>query len=231
MATPDDAPTDDDERRQVFWDQASHDLRQPVQSLQLLARVFARHADSSPTREAAAHMRGVVEDIARMHEALVQLSRLECGRTPPDRQPVALNELVTNIVGELAAAARDRHAELRTRSLEMSPETDAAWLGIILRALIHFTLRHCEGGDVVISGKSRKGAVSVVIDFRGPDVPAKEIAGVFLESTGPEQWHAVLGPGYLDRLCALLGYRLDFRAGKPGKPAFELAIPRNPRSA
>ena len=231
MPTPDDAPTDGDERRGVFWDQASHDLRQPVQSLQLLAQVFVLHAESPRTREAADHMRRVVEDLARMHEALVQLSRLECGRAPPDRRPVALKELVTEIVGELDAAARERNAELRTGNLDLSPEADAAWLAIILSGLVHFALRHCEEGEVAISGSSRKGAVSVLIAFRAPEIPARETESVFLEGMGPEQRHSVLGPGYLSRVCAILGYRLNLRAGKPGRPAIELTIPRGTRSA
>lgn len=231
MATPDDTPTEGDRCRQLFWDRAGHDLRQPVQSLQLLARVFARHADSPQMREAADHMRRVVDDLSRMHEALVRLSRLECGLDLPDRRPVALNDLANELVAELAAAARERDAELLTRDLDVSPEADASWLHEILRGLILFALRHCDGGDVVISGRPENEGVSVQIHFSAGEIPARETASVFLEAAGPAQRHAVLGPGYLDRLCGLLGYSLNLRAGKPGRPAFMLTIPRNSGSA
>lgn len=225
MATPHHAPTEGDQRLQDFWDQASHDLRQPVQSLQLLAQIFARHAETPQMREGAGHMRRVVQDLAGMHEALVQLSLLECGRTPPDRRPVALDRLATDIVGELAAPARERNVALRTRGLDLSPEADAAWLAVILRGLILFALRHCEGDEVAITGRPRRSALSVAIEFQAADIPAREAASVFLEATGPEQRHAVLGPGYLGRLCALLGYGLNLRAGKPGRQAFMLTFP------
>ncbi len=144
---------------------------------------------------------------------------------------MSLGPLASDIVGELAAAARERNAELRISGLDVSAEADAAWLAVILRNLVLFALRHCEGGEVAIAGRRRKGALSISVAFRGPDIPAGEAAGVFLEAAGPEQRQAFPGPGYLMRLCALLGYPLDLAAGKPGRPEFRLTIPGGPGPA
>ena len=227
-------PASEDARR-LFWDQASHDLRQPVQSLQLLAQVFARHAKSDPVREAADHMRRVVDDLARMHEALVALSRLECGRTVPAPRALAVGEVVNGIVRELGEAAGAHGASLRLgRGLGARVEADPAWLALILRGLVLFALAQAEGGEVAITGRAGREAVTVTVAFPGPAIPDRTAAGVFLEATGPARdaagAGALLGPGYLARACSLLGYRLELGpapgGGQRGGQRFRLAIPR-----
>lgn len=231
MPTHPDRPSRTERHRHDFWDQASHDLRQPVQSLQLLAGIFSRHADVEPVRQAAEHMRRVADDLGRMHEALVLLSRLECGHSPPQPRTVAVAQLASEILRELSVTDRERPVALTTGGSEASVEADPALLALTLRNLIVLALRHCDGEEITIDGRMRKGDFSIVIEFPGPPIPDRHEGSVFVEAGEPEDRRAILGPGYLQQLCRALGYRLDLNAGRGGKQRFRLTIPASPARA
>lgn len=221
--------------RQLFWDQAGHDLRQPVQSLQLLAQVFARSADGEPLRQGADHMRRVVEDLAQMHEALLRVSRLEAGHAVPARRAVDIQRLAREVVRDIAETARAKNLELRLGAFRASPEADSEWLRVILRGILLIAIRHSEGNEVLIGGRGSRQAFAITADFEGRDISGREAASVFVETaesvgvTGERR--AILGPGYLGHLCGLLGYRLDLGRGRLGRQRIRLTIPRGPAAS
>ena len=221
MTTRHDPP----EPRLAFWDQASHDLRQPVQSLQLLAQVFARHAETEQVRQAADHMRRVVADLGRMQDALVQLSRLESGRAVPERRRVDLRAVAGGIVRELAEVARERGLGLQATGLETPAEGDPGWLDLILRSLVLIALGECEEGEVAITGQQTERAVALFVGFRSRGIAAGQAEAIFVEAANGR---TIPGPGYLGHLCGLLGYGFDLAAETPGEWRFAVTLPPAP---
>lgn len=211
---------------QGFWDQASHDLRQPVQSLQLLSKIFAGRQADETLRQCADHMRRVVDDLARMHSALLHLVRLECGEERPRGGVVALRPLMQEIVQGLSGEARERKVDLRCAGVEASVEADAGSLALLLRGLIVLALCQAEGGAIVVRETAHPDGPSIAIEFEGGGVAAAQSAAVFFEAAGPEGARTILGPHYLARLSRLLGYQLDFDEGQANGKRFTLTIPR-----
>ena len=217
-------PLAGDDRRS-FWEHIRHDLRQPVQSLQLLAHVFERHAGSGPVREGAEHMRRVVEDLVRMHDAVVRIAQLESGPAP-ERRALALSAVARNLE-DLAA---ERNVDLRLAEPEVSLEADEAWLGLILRHLVLFALDHGEGAEVSVTAAKRADAVAITVAFPGPAIADRQAGKAFVESRAPDNdtppGELVMGPGYLRYLCSLLGYRLERGPAAEDRQSFTLTVPQ-----
>ena len=228
MVTRRGSSDENDDGRQAFWDQASHDLRQPVQSLQLLSRIFARHADSEPLRQAADHMSRAVAGLARMQDELIRLSRLESERSVPERRVVNIRGLVRDAVRELAV--KERQVDVDAESIASRAEADPQWLSLVLRAMLLLALRYAEGGAVRVHGDSRNASVSVVVTFEGQEISAKEAGRVFFDADGPGESQSILGPGYLSRACELLGYRFRIGAAGQGRQEIGLTLTSNRRS-
>ena len=226
MATRHDPP-EGQEPSLAFWDQASHDLRQPVQSLQLLTQVFARHAETEQVRQAVEHMRRVVTNLGRMQDALVQLSRLECGRTVAARRPVDLRAVAGGIVRELAGVARERGLGLQASGLDAPAEADPGWLDLILRSMVLIALDEGGHGEVAITGEQSGDAIAISVRFPDGDSAGHRAAAIFVEAA---DGRTVPGPGYLGHLCGMLGYGLDLTAERPGERRFTVTLPRAPSS-
>lgn len=218
------------QQRRDFWDQASHDLRQPVQSLQLLSHVFARaggdEGGDEAVRQGAGHMRRVVDDLARMHGALLRLMRLECEGSAPARRAVPLGALTKEAVQALADSARQEDVQLRADGIEGSVKAEPETLALILQGLILLALRHCEGDEIGVGGRSGEDEVSITVEFDGAGVPAEERGNVFIDAAGAGGSRTILGPRYLARLCGLLGHGLVLGDGQAGPQRFRLTVPR-----
>ncbi len=219
-----------DHGHREFWDQASHDLRQPIQSLELLSQIFSRHADSEPLRQAADHMRRVVAGLGRMHDDLIRLSCLECGHSPPARQAVNMAGLVRDNVRELSAVAPNRRLDLNADGLGTVSEADPRWLSVILRSMLLLALRDSGDGTISVGGESGEDTVSVAVTFEGEDIPGRVAESIFVEANGSGESRPIPGPGYLRHVCELLGYRFELGGAARGRQALRLTISSSRRS-
>lgn len=226
MASRPEKSTEARQQRRDFWDQASHDLRQPVQSLQLLSHVFARAGGDEAVRQGADYMRRVVDDLAQMHGALLRLMRLECEGSAPARRAVPLGALTKEAVQALADSARQDDIQLRADSIEGSVEAEPEVLALILRGLILLALRHCEGKEIAVRGQSGEDEATITIEFDGAGVPAEERGNVFIDAASAGGSRTILGPRYLARLCRLLGHGLELGDGQGRPQRFRLTVPR-----
>ena len=170
-------------------------------------------------------MRRVVADLGRMQDALVQLSRLESGRTVPERRQVEVRAVTGGIVRELDATARERGLALRTSGLDASAEADPGWLDLILRSMVLIAIGQGEDGEVAIISEETEDAVALTVGFRGRDIAGRQAAALFVEAA---DGRTIPGPGYLGHLCGLLGYGFDLTAASAGERRFTVTLPRAP---
>lgn len=215
----------EDRGRRGFWDQASHDFRQPIQSLQLLAQVFSRHAESEAMRQGADHMRRAVADLAQMHDDLTRLLRIEEGRSESQSRGADLSRLVHEIVRDLSGVLADAKVDVRTDSVATISEADREWLSVILRGMILLAVTYSDDGPIRIEGDTGEGETAIAISFGSPGIPATEAERVFVDGTGSGQARPIPGPRYLSRACELLGYRFDLGEAGQGRQSLRLTIP------
>jgi hypothetical protein len=91
-----------------FLATASHDLRQPLQTIKLLSAAMSRLAGSSEIAGLLKHQEQAIEGTTRLLNALLDISRLESGAIEPQCTNVVIAELLEELRAEFETIARAR---------------------------------------------------------------------------------------------------------------------------
>jgi signal transduction histidine kinase len=215
-----------------FLAAASHDLRQPVQSLELLLAVLQRQAVDQPkTLETIRMMKRSMEGLERLLNAILDVSRLDAGVVEPRIESVDLGALVCQLATEFTPLAADKGLELRTAPRPLCSRTDPVLLKRALRNLIENAVRYTPKGGVLIGLRRRGELVRIDVIDTGIGVPADKQMEIFeefrqLHNRGRDLGQGLgLGLAIVARLADLLGTRVEV-ASKVGRGSrFSLLLP------
>jgi two-component system sensor histidine kinase/response regulator len=158
-----------------------HDLKNPVNSLDLHAQLLLRQPDlPARARESVLRIRSEARSLLRMILNLLDISKSEEARLSPHLAPVALDELTAEIIEAFTIRAQDGRVTLK-RDLQMdSVIADGDLLRRVIENLVDNALRHAPvGSSVTISAKRQENAVEIRVADQGRGVPAGQRDQVF----------------------------------------------------
>jgi PAS domain S-box-containing protein len=215
-----------------FLASASHDLRQPVQSLVLLlSLVEGQVRDNARAARTVGMMKQAVGGLNGLLTAILDISRLDAGIIEPASETVRLDELLERLAGEYGPKAAAQSLSLRLASRAESVRTDPALFERALRNLIENALRYTARGGVLFGARRRGDRIRVDVIDTGVGVPAEKQAEIF------EEFHQLHNPGrdleqglglglaIVSRLSALLDMRVEV-SSRPGRGSrFSLSLP------
>ena len=135
---------------------ASHDLRQPVQALNLFLETLRGSGLTPPQANILEHARAASAASREMLDTLMDYSRIEAGVLEPKMQPVAVASLLRRLEKEYGPQADSKGLVFRVRDSEDWVYTDQTLLFMLLRNLVSNALRYTERGGVLI-GVRRRG--------------------------------------------------------------------------
>lgn len=166
----------DQQRRELFAN-ISHDLRTPLTSLHGYLETLLlkdERLDPAERRRYLDIALGQSRKVGGLAQALFELARLEYGVVEPDREAVALPDLVQDVFQKFELAAEARRQRLVPRIAEGLPAVQAD-LGMIERVLTNLldnAIRHTpEGGEIVVQITPAPAGVHVEISDSGPGIP------------------------------------------------------------
>jgi len=216
-----------------FLAAASHDLRQPVQSLVLLLSVIERQvAGQLKTVDTAKMMRAAVDGLHGLLTSVLDISRLDAGVVAPVVDCVDLGALVGRLAVEYAPKAASRGLEFRSLPLQLQSRTDAALLERALRNLIENALRYTPEGGILLGVRSRGGLVRLDVIDTGIGIPDDKQTEIF------DEFHQLNNPGrnldqglglglaIVGRLASLLGAEVEVASRVGRGSRFSLYLPR-----
>ncbi|MGO9942155.1 MAG: MASE1 domain-containing protein [Rhodoblastus sp.] len=216
-----------------FLAAASHDLRQPVQSLVLLLSVIERQVASRPkAMETARMMRMAVDGLHGLLTSVLDISRLDAGVVAPIAECVDLGALVERLAAEYTPKAADRGLEFRMVTRDWQARTDPALLERALRNLIENALRYTEEGGILLAMRRRGELVRIDVIDTGIGIAADKQAEIF------EEFHQLGNPGrdldqglglglaIVSRIASLLGTQVDVASRVGRGSRFSLSLPR-----
>src|ERR1700760_1856464 len=91
-----------------FLATASHDLRQPLQSLSLLSGTLRRMVDHPDAAEALTYQDQAIEAMSRLLNALLDISKLESGAVKPEPRDFAVADLFAELRRDFANLAANK---------------------------------------------------------------------------------------------------------------------------
>lgn len=226
-----------------FLAAASHDLRQPLQTISLIGQLFASGRPLPDPAKPAKTLGSAVQDMGKMLDHFSDVAQLEHGRLVPLLAPSSLGLLFNTIRDEFTPLAHEAGL-----AFEVSPEnawvvTDAALLHRILRNLIQNAIKFTpRGGSVLVDAQHRQDGVVVVrVADTGLGIPQHQQKDVFLEFRqlgNPERDRRKgygLGLAIVDRLCVLLKHSISLTSTPGAGSTFMVelgrALPEQPPEA
>jgi PAS domain S-box-containing protein len=214
-----------------FLATASHDLRQPLQTLALLNGALSRLVQDPEAADALAQQDQAIGAMSRLLNALLDISKLESGAVRPDPTNFEISALFEEMRREFTSHAANKGLELRVPPTTEHAHSDRALVGQILRNLISNAVKYTTHGWVELRCTGSR-MVTIEVQDTGVGIPTDQLPHIFEEffqvgiasNTAREGYG--LGLSIVRRLVALLQLKIEVQS-EPGRGStFSLELPR-----
>jgi two-component system, sensor histidine kinase and response regulator len=150
-----------------------HDLKNPVNSMDLHAQVLLRSKDLSGwARESVTQIRAEARQLTRLILNLLDLGKADEGKLTAQCTDVDLRALFDEVVNELEIAARGREVELVTEPSVESLNADPDLLRRMLANLLENAVRHAPANTrVTLSARNEGDLVALRVSDEGGGIP------------------------------------------------------------
>jgi signal transduction histidine kinase len=168
-------------RELVAW--VSHDLRTPLAGLRAMAEALEDQVVVDPREVSAYHtqIRREVDRLSVMIDDLFELSRIHAGTLRLSRRPVALEDMVAEVLASAEPVARAQGVRLAGSAVRGMPiYVDAAEFGRALRNLVTNAIRHTPSdGTVEVIGDVHDGMARFSVSDACGGIPPEDLPRVF----------------------------------------------------
>lgn len=170
-----------DEQRSALLRSVSHDLRTPLATIRAVASdlLGAASYDEATRAELLALVADESERLDRLVANLLSLSRIEAGALRPDRQAVAVEELVTHTVKRLGQVLGRRRVQVELGHLPLV-DGDYTQLEQVFTNLLENAARHAPSGSTIrVGGREAGRGVEIWVDDEGAGIAPFERQRIF----------------------------------------------------
>lgn len=201
-----------------FLAAASHDLRQPLQTLTLLQGVLSNMVKGDRERELLDRCGETLGAMSGMLNALLDINQIEAGIVTTDITRFSLLDLLTRMRDEFSYHARARGLSLRVVMSNAQIFSDRRLLEQMLRNLLSNAMKYTRKGKVLIGCRHRASGISIEIWDTGIGIPAAEQQAIFEEhhqiagADEPANTGLGLGLSIVRRLGLLLDHPVRVRS-------------------
>lgn len=214
-----------------FLAAASHDLRQPIQTISLLQGLLAKSVEDDRSKGLVARLEEALGAMSGMLNTLLDISQIEAGVVKADRTEFAVGDLFRRLRDEFAYHAQAQKLEFRVIGSSAIVESDARLLEQMVRNLLSNAFKYTRTGKVLMGCRRRGGAISIEVWDTGAGIPEGELTAIFdefhqLENPARERSRGLgLGLSIVQRLGALLGHPVRVRSRLGAGSMFAINVP------
>ncbi|HWE20418.1 MAG TPA: HAMP domain-containing sensor histidine kinase [Hyphomicrobiaceae bacterium] len=210
-----------------FLAAASHDLRQPLHALGLLVGQLPGHMKSAEGGRLLDQIDAAVTSMNELFNALLDVSKLDAGVLSTNVTEFPIVQLFGRIERTFAEVARDKGLSFHVVSSSAWVSSDPILLERIVLNLVSNAVRYTTSGGVVVGCRRRGDTVHIEVCDSGPGIPddqRRNIFGEFYRLPGGNS-PGGLGLGIVDRLCNLLGHRVELNSRLGRGSRFSVTVP------
>ena len=222
-----------------FLAAASHDLRQPIQAINLFLDSLERTSLSTEQQTITRFLALSVHSLGDLLYALLDISKLDAGLVKPQMSEVLVESMFTALDADFSTLAGQR--KLRFKLFyplqDLVLYTDPVLLRSILRNLVDNAFKYTEKGGVLVGVRKRGGRAVIQVWDTGIGIDARYGEQIFEEcfQVGNKLRDRSKGLGIglsiARRLSRLLRGDVSFRSRPGVGSVFELVVPLAERSA
>jgi two-component system, chemotaxis family, CheB/CheR fusion protein len=220
-----------------FLAAASHDLRQPLQTLSLLQGVLARKLKDREEAQLMARADEALMAMSGMLNTLLDINQLEAGVIRPEMVDFPINDLLATLRTEFGYHTKAKGLGWRVLPCRLAVHSDPRLLDQMIRNLLSNAVKYTKTGRLVLGCRRRANRLRIEIWDTGLGIPEEQLQAIF------DEFHQVdnptrtpsrglgLGLAIVQRLADLMGVAVDVRSREGRGSAFSIEVPLAPPGA
>jgi PAS domain S-box-containing protein len=219
-----------DRAKSRFLAAASHDLRQPIQTLNLLNRAARSKAADPMHLTIIEKQQKSLDSMANLLNSLLDISKLEAGVVTPDISDCEVQKIFESLRAEFEDQAQNKGLEFMVDRCHGVARSDPQLLTQILGNLVSNAIRYTREGFVRLRCVHHDQNIRIQVVDSGLGIPADNLAGIFEEYRQVTRDDASgeglgLGLSIVKRTADLLECPLEVESA-PGKGSvFSVTVP------
>ena len=223
--------------RALFLAAASHDLRQPLYAISILADTLALEPLSPAARDGLAKQREAIAVLRGLFDNLLDLSRFDSGEIRVNPRVVALREILSPITIEHEVVCRAKGLEWRSEIADVWVNTDPELIRRITTNLLSNAVRYTVRGSVSLVAQAEGAKVRIEVSDTGRGIAPHDQGRIFeefvqLDNPSRERDRGVgLGLSIVKKISELLGANLTLRSAVGEGTRVSVEIPLAEMSA
>ncbi len=201
-----------------FLATASHDLRQPMQTIRLLNAAMRRLASGCPDIIELLHREELaIEGATRLLDGLLDVSRLESGAIQPQLDEVPLAAVFADLQREFDSVATAKALRLEFAEIGVTLSTDRLLFTQLLQNLIGNALKYTERGAIRVTARLDAEHLEIGVEDTGIGIPADKLERIFdeyyqVDRVGAPRLGVGLGLAIVREVSRILGYPVTVRS-------------------
>ena len=214
-----------------FLAAASHDLRQPLQTLSLLRGILAKRIKDQSGSRLVAKFEETLSAMSGMLNTLLDINQLEAGIVRPEIVEFPIGTLLDRLKTEFAYHATAKQLDWRVVASSLNVRSDPRLLEQTLRNLLANAVKYTERGKVLLGCRRRGNKLRIEVWDSGFGIPAEQLEAIFeefhqLDNAARERSRGLgLGLSIVQRISDLLGNAVDVRSWPDRGSVFAVEVP------
>lgn len=164
-----------------FLAAASHDLRQPLQSLRFYLAALSRGQNESTRDELTRKMSQSLDIMGELLNSLLDISKLDSGSITPEKHDFHLQDLLDRVVADNVQQAEEKGLQLVCARVDSVVHSDPALLERVIENLVTNAIRYTDRGRVAIECEHSADTIGISVSDTGVGISEDEIDNVFQE--------------------------------------------------
>jgi two-component system, chemotaxis family, CheB/CheR fusion protein len=214
-----------------FLAAASHDLRQPLQTISLLHEMLAKKVKDETTLALVGRLDETVSTMSSMLDTLLDINQLEAGIVRREMVDFPINAVLEHLRTQFSFHAAAHRLGWRVVPSSLSVRSDPRLLEQMIRNLLSNAVKYTDKGTILLGCRRRGDKLRIEVWDTGIGVPEEQLQAIFeefhqLDNPVRERSKGLgLGLAIVERLADLLGHTVDVRS-RPGKGSvFAVEVP------
>jgi two-component system, chemotaxis family, CheB/CheR fusion protein len=214
-----------------FLAAASHDLRQPLQTLSLLQGLLAKKVRDADALQLVGRLEETLGAMSGMLNTLLDINQLEAGIVRAVPTTFAVKDMLERLSTEFAYHAAAHSLRWHVVPSRLLVHSDPRLLEQMIRNLLSNAVKYTDHGKVLLGCRRRGDKLRIEVWDTGLGIPEGELQAIFeefhqLDNPARERDRGLgLGLAIVQRLAKLLGHAVDVRSHRGKGSVFAVEVP------
>ena len=216
--------------KSVFLASASHDLRQPLNAMQMYIAALKTKVNDEEVLKIIEDINSVSASTARLLNALLDVSELEVGAIKPRYEEFPINNIFTSIFQSFSPLAKDKSLQFRIVPSSIFVKSDPDLLERILGNFMSNAIRYTQSGSVMIGCRRRGNMVSIEVWDTGCGISDNQMSSIFedfyqIENKERDRSKGLgLGLALAKRLSISLNHKIESKSWLGSGSSFSVLV-------